>query len=73
MFGLEGELFFSISEFDEESNFMVSMRITSIDEEPWSFITLDINFVIKIFLDRLTLDVIRESGTIDMILIHSNH
>jgi hypothetical protein len=73
VFSLEGELFFSIFEFEEESNFMVSMRITSIDEEPLSFITLDINHVRKIFLDRLTLDIIRESRSIDMTSIHRDH
>jgi hypothetical protein len=66
MFSLEGELFFSISEFDEERNFVVFMRITSINKEPLSFITLNINRILKILLDRLTLDIIRESRTIDV-------
>jgi len=67
VFSLEGELFFSVSEFKEERNFMVNMRITSINEEPLSFVTLNINMILKILLDRLTLNIIRECGTIDVI------
>lgn len=45
VFSLQGELFFSISEFEEESNLMFSMSITSIDEEPLSFITSNIDII----------------------------
>jgi len=73
VFSLESELFFSVFEFEEEGNFMFVMRITSINEEPLGFITSNINGVEKVFLDRLTLDIIRESGTIDVIGVHGDH
>jgi hypothetical protein len=50
MFGFKGELFFSVLEFEEVLNLMPSMRVTSIDEEPLSFITFDINMALEIFL-----------------------
>jgi hypothetical protein len=43
VFSFKSELFFSVSEFKVESNLMESMRVTSIDEEPLSFITFNIN------------------------------
>jgi len=73
MFGFKCELFFSFSKFKEESNGMMSMRVTSIDKEPLSFISLNINHVLDILLQRLTLNIERESVTIDVISIHSNH
>jgi hypothetical protein len=50
MFGFKGELFFSVLEFEVEDDLMVSMRVTSIDEEPLSFVSLDINMTLEIFL-----------------------
>jgi len=34
MFGRKDEMFVSVSEMDEIRNFVISVRITSIDEEP---------------------------------------
>jgi len=45
-----GEMFFSVLEFDEETDFFKSMTIGSIDEEPFSGIIVIINIVFDIFL-----------------------
>jgi hypothetical protein len=73
MFGLNGELFFSISEFEEEGDLMVSMGVTGIDEEPLGFISIDVNMVLDVLLQRLTLDIIRESMTIDVVRVNGDH
>jgi len=40
MFGIDGEFFVSILEMDEKGNFVISMRVSSIDKEPFSSIII---------------------------------
>jgi hypothetical protein len=50
MFGFDGELFFSVGKFEEESNLMESVRITGINPEPLSFVSSNINEILDILL-----------------------
>jgi hypothetical protein len=63
VFSRDSEFFVSILEMDEESNFVIMMRIGSIYEEPFISIIIIWDVILDVLLDRLSLDIIRISGT----------
>jgi len=59
MFGTDCEFFVSVLEMDKEGYFMVSMTVSSINEEPFSSIVIILDSILDIFLKGLTLDIER--------------
>jgi hypothetical protein len=72
MFSIDGGNFVSILKVDEEGNFVVSVGITSIDKEPFISIIIIWDGVFDIFLDRLTLNIIRISSSDHMVVFNSH-
>jgi hypothetical protein len=68
----DGEFFVSILEMDEESNFVITMGITSINEEPFTSIIIIWDVILDVLLDRLSLDIIRISSTNEMVIFNSH-
>lgn len=57
---------------DEESNFVIMMRIGGINEEPFISIIIIWDVILDVLLDRLSLDIIRISST-DKVVIFNSH
>jgi hypothetical protein len=72
MMSRDGENFISILEVNEEGNFVFVVRITSINEEPRRSIIIIMDGVYNITLHRLTLDIIRISSSVKMIVFNSH-
>jgi len=72
MFGRDGEFFVSILEMDEIGYFMISMRVSSIDKEPFSSIVIIRDIILDIFLDGLTLNIIRISSSNEILTFDSH-
>jgi len=72
MFSRDGENFVSILEVDEESNFVISMRVTSINKEPFISIIIIRDIILNVLLDRLSLDIKRISSTNKMVIFNSH-
>jgi hypothetical protein len=67
VFSGDSEFFVSVLEMDEESNFVISMRIGSIYEEPSGLSIIILDGVLHIFLEGLTLDIVRIGGSYETV------
>jgi hypothetical protein len=66
------EFYVSILEVDEESNFVISMRIGTIDKEPFSSIVIILDGILDIVLMLLTCNIIRIGSTNEMVTFNSH-
>jgi hypothetical protein len=72
MFSRNSEFFFSVLEMNKEGNFIISVRISGIDEEPLDGIFIVLDGVSDIFLEGLTLDIVR-IGSSDKVITFNSH
>jgi hypothetical protein len=66
------EFFVSVLEMNKEGNFLISVRISGIDEEPLDGIFIVLDGVSDIFLEGLTLDIVR-IGSSDKVITFNSH
>jgi hypothetical protein len=72
MFSWNGEFFISIFKMNKEGNFVISVRIGSINEEPLGSVFIILDGVFDIFLKGLTLNIVR-IGTSDKFITFNSH
>lgn len=66
------EFYVSILEVDEIGYFVISMRIGTIDKEPFSSIVIILDGILDIVLMLLTCNIIRIGSTNEMVTFNSH-